>query len=305
MPSLDPLIQNSAYQTQAPSGPSRSNSGTSSPTTRVSDSAQIDFDVSVSGSPVTRQRRQAADVDVFIPKPGVARANLAVSASKPEGSTGSDSYPPPISGWEQYTVMQQHVLFWDRDQDGAIYPWDTFKGFRELGFNLIFCLLATVIINGGFSYPTRLGRSLWPDFWWRVWVGDIHKAKHGSDTGVYDKEGRFVPQNFEDMFSKWDEEDRGSLSEMELWRMIRGNRLAVDPYGWGAAIFEFGTTWLLLQKNGRVCKEDLRQTYDGTIFWKIKEARESGKGWNKGFGLINLVDLVRDQAIQRFGIFQR
>ncbi|KAK3988696.1 Caleosin related protein-domain-containing protein [Cladorrhinum sp. PSN332] len=300
MGALDPLLQNSAYQSRSQSA---AGSGNSSPTTRVSDSGRVDFDVSVSGSPVTRQRRQAADVDAFIPKPGVARANLAVSASRPEGS--SQDQKPPVRDWEQYTVMQQHVLFWDRDQDGAIYPWDTYRGFRELGFNILFCLLAMVIINGGFSYPTRLAYSWLPDIWWRVWVRPIHKAKHGSDTGVYDKEGRFVPQNFEDMFSKWDEEDRGSLSGVELWKMISGNRLAVDPYGWGAAIFEFGTTWLLLQKNGRVCKEDLRQTYDGTIFWKIKEARESGKGWNKGFGARNLVDLARDQAIKRFGIFQR
>ena len=59
-------------------------------------------------------------------------------------------------------------------------------------------------------------------------------------------------------------------------------------------------------------KEDLRQTYDvcerelttflssaianqnkGTIFWKIKEAREQGKGWNKGFGLRELQALLR------------
>jgi len=298
MPSLDPLLQNSAHQSHVQS---TTGSVSSSPTTRVSDSGQVDFDVSVSGSPVTRQRRQAADVDAFINKPGVARANLAVSASRPEGTQDT----PPVRNWEQYTVMQQHILFWDRDLDGAIYPWDTFRGFRELGFNIFFCFLAMVIINGGFSYPTRLAYSWLPDIWWRVYVRPIHKAKHGSDTGVYDKEGRFVPQNFEDMFSKWDEEDRGSLSSLELWRMISGNRLAVDPYGWGAAIFEFGTTWLLLQKNGRVCKEDLRQTYDGTIFWKIKEARESGKGWHKGFGLQDMMELARDQAIKRFGIFQR
>jgi len=263
----------------------------------VSDSGLVEFDVSVSESPVTKQRKQATDIDALLSKPSVARANLAVSASKPDG--------PPAEGREDYTVLQQHVLFWDRDGDGAIYPWDTYRGFRELGFNLVFSLLAMIIINGGFSYPTRLAYSWLPDVWFRVWVRPIHKAKHGSDTGVYDKEGRFVPQCFEDMFSKWDEEDKGSLSWLELWNMIAGNRLAVDPYGWGAAVFEFGTTWLLLQRNGRVCKEDLRQTYDGTIFWKIKEMRESGKGWNKGFGIRNLVDLGRDQAIKRLGIFQR
>lgn len=62
-------------------------------------------------------------------------------------------------------------------------------------------------------------------------------------------------------------------------------------------------------------KEDLRQTYDvcergltaslssaianqnkGTIFWKIKEAREQGRGWNKGFGLRELKALLRTQT---------
>jgi hypothetical protein len=107
--------------------------------------------------------------------------------------------------------------------------------------------------------------------------------KHGSDSGTYDKEGRFVPQMFEDMFAKWDVDNTGSLSAGEMWEMIKGNRLAADPFGvryllptscasthsrrqWGAAIFEFGTTWLLLQYDGRVSKEDLRQTYDVSAF---------------------------------------
>jgi hypothetical protein len=55
--------------------------------------------------------------------------------------------------------------------------------------------------------------------------------QHGSDSGVYDKEGRFVPQMFEDMFSKWDVHGSGSLSAGELWNMIKGNRLVADPFG--------------------------------------------------------------------------
>lgn len=75
------------------------------------------------------------------------------------------------------TVLQQHVLFWDRDNDGFIYPWDTYVGFRDLGFNMLFALLAAVVINFGFSYPTRLAKSFWPDPLFRVDVGSIHKAK--------------------------------------------------------------------------------------------------------------------------------
>ncbi|KAK3290200.1 Caleosin related protein-domain-containing protein [Chaetomium fimeti] len=257
-------------------------------------SSTLPFDHTVPNCPATSERQQATGSDAFLEKPGIARANLAVSAEVPDGSPTSKG-----AAMRDYTVLQQHVLFWDRDGDSEIYPWDTYVGFRDLGFSVLFSLLAVVIINVNFSYPTRLAVSWWPDLWFRVYVGSIHKAKHGSDSGTYDKEGRFVPQMFEDVFAKWDVHGAGSLSAGELWHMIKGHRLAADPFGWGAAIFEFGTTWLLLQKDGRVSKEDLRQTYDGTIFWRIKEARERGKGWNKGFGLRDLLQLGQRQLKAR------
>ncbi|KAK0724244.1 hypothetical protein B0H67DRAFT_567510 [Lasiosphaeris hirsuta] len=55
--------------------------------------------------------------------------------------------------------------------------------------------------------------------------------QHSSDSGTYDHEGRFVPQAFEDMFSKWDADRKGGLLFMELWHKIAGNRLVVDPFG--------------------------------------------------------------------------
>jgi hypothetical protein len=32
------------------------------------------------------------------------------------------------------TLITQHVSFWDRHKTGVIYPWDTYNGFRALGF---------------------------------------------------------------------------------------------------------------------------------------------------------------------------
>ncbi|KAM7205143.1 Caleosin related domain containing protein [Naviculisporaceae sp. PSN 640] len=265
-------------------------SNNSSSTAHVEDDplAAVNFDLSAAKAPVTAQRKQAVDAEAYIERPSIARANLAVSSSHSNGSEGEYA-----DNLKDYSVLQQHVLFWDRDSDGTITPFETYRGFRDIGFSILFSILAALIINGGFSYVTRIAYSYIPDPFFRVYVGSIHLAKHGSDSGVYDREGRFVPQAFEDMFARWDTNNEGALSGAQLFNLIRGNRLAVDPFGWSAAVFEFGTTWLLLQKDGKVSKEDLRQTYDGSIFWRIREARQSGKGWDKGFGLRDLVDLGR------------
>lgn len=56
-------------------------------------------------------------------------------------------------------------------------------------------------------------------------------VQHGSDSATFDTEGRFRPQQFEDMFAKYDEEHDGSLSLRQLFNLMKGNRNAVDPFG--------------------------------------------------------------------------
>jgi len=138
--------------------------------------------------------------------------------------------------------------------------------------------------------PARsLAHSYLPDPFFRFYVSSAHKSKHGSDSGVYDTEGRFIPSRFEDMFAKYassaSRTPADSLSGSELLRLMHGQRVAVDPFGWSAAVFEWGTTYLLVQKGGRVSKEDLRRVYDGSLFWEIKARRQTKEGWNKGWGL--------------------
>lgn len=40
-----------------------------------------------------------------------------------------------------------------------------------------------------------------------------------------------MPQNFENMFSKYDQDGDGVLTLGELFSMIKGHRCAVDPFG--------------------------------------------------------------------------
>ncbi|KAK9386696.1 Caleosin related protein-domain-containing protein [Lipomyces mesembrius] len=236
-------------------------------------------ETSAEKSAVTISRPVAVGADKSMRSPGVARSNIASSTEHPQGTKHW------ASKHKDYTVLQQHVLFWDRDQDGQIYPVDIYRGFRDLGFNIIFSILAAVIISIGVSYPTRLAHSYFPDPFFRIYVDSIHKAKHGSDSGVIDSEGRFVPQNFENLFAKYAKEDksRSSLTLSELFLLMHGQRSVLDPFGWFASIFEFFTTWLLIQKDRKIQKEDLRKVYDGSLFWDIKAKRSNGTGWDKGF----------------------
>lgn len=41
-----------------------------------------------------------------------------------------------------------------------------------------------------------------PDPYFRIYLMSIHKDKHGSDSGIFDTEGRFIPSRFEDMWVK-------------------------------------------------------------------------------------------------------
>ncbi|KIW21358.1 hypothetical protein PV08_01938 [Exophiala spinifera] len=216
------------------------------------------------------------------------RSTATTSDLNGEASRLSDGHEEPA----QLTALQHHVLFWDRDNDGIIHPKDVYDGFRALGFNVLFSL-GSLLIPIFFSYPTGLGHSWFPDPWLRIYVGSIHKAKHGSDTGIFDLDGHFHRDRFDEMFSRWDEDGCGGLSADQMWRMWKKNRCAADVAGWCFSFMELWTTWLLLQKNGRVWKDDLLACYDGSLFWKISEANADAnkkKPWSQGYGVQDFFD---------------
>ena len=126
-----------------------------------------------------------------------------------------------------------------------------------------------------------------------------NKSKHGSDTGLYSLDGHFNVDRFDEMFATFDTEGCGGLSAENLLQLWRKNRVAVDVAGWCFAFMEWWTTWLLLQRDGRVWKDDLRACYDGTLFWKISNARKNG-GWSQGYGFHDLFE-----GISRGGTWRR
>ncbi|KXZ46688.1 hypothetical protein GPECTOR_41g652 [Gonium pectorale] len=176
----------------------------------------------------------------------------------------------PVSGIPEYPITLQHKPPADLDK---VIP---NAGFRRLGFNLLISSLAVPFIHFSFSYPTL--KSWIPDPRLPIYLDQIHRTKHGSDSEVYDTEGRFVPEKFEELFSKFDRDNKGGLGWKDIQELVYTNMNINDPNGWIAERLEWWVTYLLLRDHkGLVSKEKIRAVYDGTIWETVAQEVEQRK----------------------------
>ncbi|KAI1610842.1 caleosin domain-containing protein [Exophiala viscosa] len=226
--------------------------------------AEEPFPTAIYQQPVTVERKP------FIPSKqdklkdaGTARANIAADTRCPNGTLEGDF----AERHKHQTVVQQHCDYFDTDHDGILWPSDTYNGCRKWGWNIFLSLLATFIINFNLSYPTVPG---WlPDPCFRIYLNRVYKCKHGSDSMTYDNEGRFRSQNFEDIFAKYDRDNKGGLTVADVKDFIKGQSMVLDLFGINATILEWTAVYLLLwPEDGIMRKEDIRGIYDGSIFYK-------------------------------------
>ncbi|XXG51158.1 hypothetical protein AAC387_Pa02g4993 [Persea americana] len=147
--------------------------------------------------------------------------------------------------------------------------------FRAIGCGVILSTAASLFINMGFSSSTLpKGKKAFPRF--PIYVENIHKAKHGSDSGVYDTQGRFVPSKFEDIFCKHAHSNKDSLTSQELNEMLKANRTPKDNAGRLASLAEWKILFFLCKdKNGLLQKDTVRAVYDGSLFEKMEKERAS------------------------------
>ncbi|VAI60561.1 unnamed protein product [Triticum turgidum subsp. durum] len=67
-----------------------------------------------------------------------------------------------------------------------------------------------------------------------IYIENIHKGIHGSDSGAYDSQGRFVPEKFEAAFAKHAKTVPDALTSAEVDELITANREPSDYAGWRA-----------------------------------------------------------------------
>ncbi|KAL1568611.1 putative peroxygenase 4, variant 2 [Salvia divinorum] len=176
----------------------------------------------------------------------------------------------------QISALQKHVMFFDRNNDGVIYPSETFEGFRAIGAGLALSSVAAFFINVGLSRKTRPGQPF--SFHFPIEVKNIKLAKHTSDSGVYDKEGRFVSEKFEEIFAKHALTQRQALTADELQKFMKSNREPKDYAGWLAGYTEWKILhYLCKDEHGMLHKDTIRAAFDGSLFQKMAEEKASKK----------------------------
>ncbi|RAL47818.1 hypothetical protein DM860_011403 [Cuscuta australis] len=103
--------------------------------------------------------------------------------------------------------------------------------------------MATNSINEHFTIFFKKGKWLSPLF--PIEVENIKLAKHTSDSGVYDSEGRFVLSKFEEIFKKHARSSANGMTSKEFDELLKANREPKDYKGWILALSEwkvlFGT----------------------------------------------------------------
>jgi len=182
------------------------------------------------------------------------------------------------------TALQKHVDFFDADHDGQITLADTYLGLRRLGLGAIRSAAFAGVINAVLGTSTSRVPSLTVD------VERIHAGKHESDTGVYDRNGRFSLPRFRRLFDRFDVDRDDALDGEDLARLFAGKR--TDLIGHLGSKAEFGLLFGLAgqERNGKrvLTRDRLKRFYNGSLFYQL--AREvATERASQGTGLLGML----------------
>jgi len=210
----------------------------------------------------------------------VFHAPLATAITRHASTSSSSNVPPAVDTFTRTntpapnngpTALQKHVMFFDRNGDGKITLSETFQSLSLLGFGSVRSSALALAINGGLGRVTGAP-------WYApltINIDQIHKGKHGSDTDIYDANGNFSQPKFDELFSKYDTNQDGALSEKEFENFF--SRKFEDNTSSLASKFEFG---LLLEIAGEertvdgtsskvLTRETMSKFYDGTLLFDL------------------------------------
>lgn len=166
------------------------------------------------------------------------------------------------------TALSKHASFFDRNGDGVVSFEETYGAFRALGFGFGMSSFSAAFINGALGSKCRPQNATSSKL--DIYIEDIQNGKHGSDSGSYDTEGRFVPEKFEAIFANHAKTVPDALTSDEIDQLLQANRQPGDYSGWAGAEAEWKILYSLgKDQNGLLHKDVARSVYDGTLFHRL------------------------------------
>lgn len=182
---------------------------------------------------------------------------------------------------------------------------NSFWGFHKIGFSVLLSAAAAIIIASSFAWPTTTG---WTRPSLSVSVANLDGEVHGSDSGSFDQEGRFIPVRFDAVFTRAAGSTAPGAASALTWRQVRvigwgwvglpacahnlpltthtlppqvrtllaADRVARDPFGWMAAFLEWGALFYVAAQQFSdhgpwlLTRERARAAMDGTL-WPVLE----------------------------------
>jgi peroxygenase len=189
------------------------------------------------------------------------------------GSKLFRSLPIPLM---EKTPLQKHVAFFDQNGDDVIMPWETYKGFRDLGFGIITSSLGGFLINLFLSYKTQ--DSWIPNPTLPIYIKNIHRGKHGSDSGAYDHDGKIDAEKMRQLEETVKKVTHGKgiiTTKDEVTELSNSFKQESDLAGHTASKAEWTFLWIA---NGyKLDAEDIKASFDGSLFEAIAKRRADEK----------------------------
>ena len=166
-------------------------------------------------------------------------------------------------------------------------PWETYTRLQQLGYNFLLSFFGTFFIHASMSWMTQEG---WvPDPYFSILIANIHRCLYGSDTGLYDVEGRVDMHNVMALFGDPNDPGLPTLSAdivahpalleirknkamkasydfWDIWNLTELNKKIFDFYGYLISKLMWFYLWILADY--RVTKSDILSQLDGAYFQK-------------------------------------
>ncbi|KAJ3699354.1 hypothetical protein LUZ61_003059 [Rhynchospora tenuis] len=138
-----------------------------------------------------------------------------------------------------------------------------------IGFGIGLATYAAGLIVGGLNGTI-------PGVFNPVYVENIKKGIHRSHSGAYDKEGRFVLEKFEQVFTKFGKTKPNALTLPEIDQLIEGHKEPNDPLGPLSETVEWKLLYIAAKdKDGFLNKDTAIGAFDGSLWDKMAKQKSS------------------------------